>query len=167
MRLDKLTTKFQEALSDAQSLAVGQDTQMIEPPHLLVAMLHQDDGRASSLLHEPGPTSRRSERLDQAVVTVCRRWKATGAGAGWPRSGQAAAGHREGSPQARRPVHRQRVVPAGRWPTARAGRRAGRGQRPDPQEPGGGHRRRARRPERGQRRGRGPARGAEEVHAST
>jgi ATP-dependent Clp protease ATP-binding subunit ClpB len=44
MRLDKLTTKFQEALSDAQSLALGNDNGYIEPAHLLAAMLRQQDG---------------------------------------------------------------------------------------------------------------------------
>ncbi|WP_404299953.1 ATP-dependent chaperone ClpB [Alicycliphilus denitrificans] len=44
MRLDKLTTKFQEALSDAQSLALGHDNAYIEPVHLLAAMLRQEDG---------------------------------------------------------------------------------------------------------------------------
>ena len=44
MRQDKLTTKFQEALSDAQSLALGNDNGYIEPAHLLVAMLRQEDG---------------------------------------------------------------------------------------------------------------------------
>ena len=44
MRQDKLTTKFQEALSDAQSLALGNDNGYIEPAHLLLAMLRQDDG---------------------------------------------------------------------------------------------------------------------------
>ena len=44
MRLDKLTTKFQEALQDAQSLALGNDHAYIEPAHLLVAMLRQSDG---------------------------------------------------------------------------------------------------------------------------
>ncbi|MGH6625546.1 MAG: AAA family ATPase, partial [Burkholderiaceae bacterium] len=44
MRQDKLTTKFQEALADAQSLALGHDHAYIEPAHLLVAMLRQDDG---------------------------------------------------------------------------------------------------------------------------
>jgi ATP-dependent Clp protease ATP-binding subunit ClpB len=44
MRQDKLTTKFQEALSDAQSLALGNDNNYIEPAHLLAAMLRQDDG---------------------------------------------------------------------------------------------------------------------------
>ena len=44
MRTDKLTTKFQEALSDAQSLALGGDHAYIEPAHLLSAMLKQEDG---------------------------------------------------------------------------------------------------------------------------
>ena len=44
MRLDKLTTKFQEALSEAQTLALGNDHAYIEPEHLLVAMLRQEDG---------------------------------------------------------------------------------------------------------------------------
>jgi len=44
MRQDKLTTKFQEALSDAQSLALANDNGYIEPVHLLAAMLKQDDG---------------------------------------------------------------------------------------------------------------------------
>jgi ATP-dependent Clp protease ATP-binding subunit ClpB len=44
MRLDKLTTKFQEALAEAQSLALGSDHAYIEPAHVLSAMLRQDDG---------------------------------------------------------------------------------------------------------------------------
>jgi len=44
MRIDKLTTKFQEALADAQSLALGSDNAYIEPVHLLVALLRQEDG---------------------------------------------------------------------------------------------------------------------------
>ncbi|MGZ5817490.1 MAG: ATP-dependent chaperone ClpB [Burkholderiaceae bacterium] len=54
MRLDKLTTKLQEALSDAQSQAVGNDNQYIEPVHLLIALLNQDDGGARSLLQRAG-----------------------------------------------------------------------------------------------------------------
>src|SRR5476649_653255 len=46
MRMDKLTTKFQQALADAQSLAVGRDNQYIEPVHLLVALLDQQGGTA-------------------------------------------------------------------------------------------------------------------------
>jgi ATP-dependent Clp protease ATP-binding subunit ClpB len=54
MRLDKLTTKLQEALADAQSLAVGNDNQYIEPLHLLTALLGQEDGGARSLLQRAG-----------------------------------------------------------------------------------------------------------------
>ena len=54
MRTDKLTTKFQQALSDAQSIANGQDHQFIEPQHLLLAMLNQDDGAVTSLLGRAG-----------------------------------------------------------------------------------------------------------------
>jgi ATP-dependent Clp protease ATP-binding subunit ClpB len=54
MRLDKLTTKFQQALADAQSLAVGHDQQFIEPQHLLLALLGQDDGSTASLLQRAG-----------------------------------------------------------------------------------------------------------------
>ena len=44
MRMDKLTSKFQMALGDAQSLAVGRDHQFIEPVHLMVALLDQQGG---------------------------------------------------------------------------------------------------------------------------
>ena len=54
MRTDKLTTTFQQALSDAQSLAVGADQQFIEPQHVLLALANQDDGAAASLLARAG-----------------------------------------------------------------------------------------------------------------
>ncbi|MCW5298559.1 ATP-dependent chaperone ClpB [Herbaspirillum lusitanum] len=54
MRLDKLTTKLQEALADAQSRAVGNDNQYIDPVHLVLALLAQDDGGARSLLQRAG-----------------------------------------------------------------------------------------------------------------
>src|SRR5260370_22491355 len=54
MRIDKLTTKFQQALGDAQSVAVGQDHQFIEPLHLLAALLDQEDGTSASLLSRAG-----------------------------------------------------------------------------------------------------------------
>jgi len=53
MRIDKLTTKFQEALSDAQSLALGNDHAYIEPAHVLAAMLQQQDG-PKALLQRAG-----------------------------------------------------------------------------------------------------------------
>ncbi len=50
MRMDKLTSKFQLALADAQSLAVGRDQQFIEPAHLMIALLDQQGGSARHLL---------------------------------------------------------------------------------------------------------------------
>ncbi len=54
MRFDKFTTKFQQALADAQSLAIGHDNQIIEPQHLLLALLNQEDGGTASLLQRAG-----------------------------------------------------------------------------------------------------------------
>jgi ATP-dependent Clp protease ATP-binding subunit ClpB len=50
MRPDKLTTKFQQALSDAQSLAVGKDNPFMEPVHVMYALLQQEEGTARGLL---------------------------------------------------------------------------------------------------------------------
>jgi ATP-dependent Clp protease ATP-binding subunit ClpB len=54
MRFDKLTTKFQQALAEAQSLALGLDATQIEPQHLLMALLDQEDGGTKSLLQRAG-----------------------------------------------------------------------------------------------------------------
>ena len=54
MRFDKLTTKFQQAFADAQSLALGHDNGFIEPQHLLSALLAQEDGGTASLLARAG-----------------------------------------------------------------------------------------------------------------
>ena len=54
MRIDKLTTRFQTALSDAQSLAVGRDNQFIEPSHVLLALLEQDASTVSQILSSTG-----------------------------------------------------------------------------------------------------------------
>jgi len=54
MRLDKLTSKFQMALAEAQSLAVGQDHQFIEPAHVMVALLDQQGGTVRGLLTKSG-----------------------------------------------------------------------------------------------------------------
>ena len=54
MRMDKLTSKFQLALQDAQSLALGRDHQFIEPAHLMVAMLDQDGSGVRPLLAQAG-----------------------------------------------------------------------------------------------------------------
>ena len=54
MRMDKLTSKFQMALADAQSLAIGQDHQFIEPVHLMVALLDQQGSTVRGLLTKSG-----------------------------------------------------------------------------------------------------------------
>ncbi|MFQ5470868.1 MAG: ATP-dependent chaperone ClpB [Gammaproteobacteria bacterium] len=54
MRMDKLTSKFQMALGDAQSMAVGRDHQFIEPVHLMVALLDQQGGTVRHLLNQAG-----------------------------------------------------------------------------------------------------------------
>ena len=68
MRMDKLTSRFQQALSDAQSLAVGRDHNLIEPAHLLLALLDQSGGSTTPLLSQAGvnvPVLR--ERLAEAL----------------------------------------------------------------------------------------------------
>jgi ATP-dependent Clp protease ATP-binding subunit ClpB len=54
MRFDKFTTKFQQAFADAQSLAVGNDNPYIEPQHLLLALIDQQDGGTASILAKAG-----------------------------------------------------------------------------------------------------------------
>src|SRR3954468_12036613 len=54
MRFDKFTTKLQEALSEAQSLALGRDQQYIEPEHLLLALLGQEGGGVAGLIAKAG-----------------------------------------------------------------------------------------------------------------
>ena len=54
MRMDKFTSKFQSALADAQSLAVGRDHQYIEPLHLMLAMLQQQGNSVSAILNQIG-----------------------------------------------------------------------------------------------------------------
>ena len=54
MRIDKLTSKFQMALADAQSLAIGRDHQYIEPVHVLLALLNQEGGTVRPLLSQAG-----------------------------------------------------------------------------------------------------------------
>ena len=54
MNIEKFTTKFQQALSEAQSLALGKDNQFIEPVHLLTALLNQQDGSIAPILTASG-----------------------------------------------------------------------------------------------------------------
>ncbi len=68
MRMDKLTSRFQQALADAQSLAVGRDHNLIEPAHVLFALLDQQGGSTAPLLTRAGvnvPTLR--QRLGEAL----------------------------------------------------------------------------------------------------
>jgi len=54
MRMDKLTSRFQQALADAQSLAVGRDHNLIEPTHLLIALIDQSGGSTKPMLAQAG-----------------------------------------------------------------------------------------------------------------
>jgi len=54
MRQDKLTSKFQQALADAQSLALGRDHQFMEPAHVMLALLDQQGGSVRPLLLKAG-----------------------------------------------------------------------------------------------------------------
>ena len=54
MRMDKLTSRFQQALSDAQSLAVGRDHNMLEPAHVMSALLEESSGSTAPLLAQAG-----------------------------------------------------------------------------------------------------------------
>lgn len=68
MRFDKLTTKFQQAFADAQSIAIGQDNPVIEPQHLLLALLQQEDGSTLSLLQRSGVnTTPLQESIKQSI----------------------------------------------------------------------------------------------------
>src|SRR3972149_7150803 len=70
MRMDKLTTKFQQAFADAQSLAVGRDNQFIEPVHLLLALMQQSEGGTVSLLSRAGVNV---QRLREACTRAVER----------------------------------------------------------------------------------------------
>src|SRR6478752_1365441 len=68
MRFDKMTTKFQQAFADAQSLALGHDNGFIEPQHLLAALLAQEDGGTTSILARAGvQVPRLQSALKQAI----------------------------------------------------------------------------------------------------
>ncbi|WP_208951530.1 ATP-dependent chaperone ClpB [Rahnella sp. ChDrAdgB13] len=68
MRLDRLTSKFQLALADAQSLALGRDNQFIEPVHLMSALLTQEGGTVRPLLTAAGvDTQKLRTDVDQAL----------------------------------------------------------------------------------------------------
>ena len=73
MRMEKLTSKFQMALADAQSLAVGLENQFIEPAHLMVALLDQQGGTARHLLTKSGAkVNLLRSRLGEAVEKLAK-----------------------------------------------------------------------------------------------
>jgi len=67
MRLDKLTTAFQQALADGQSLAVARDNPYIEPAHLLAAMLAQPDGPKALLDRAGADTAALRTAMDTTI----------------------------------------------------------------------------------------------------
>jgi len=73
MRMDKLTTKFQQALAEAQSLALGRDHQFIEPVHLMTALLDQEGGTIRHLLTKSDVNANALRaRLGQALERLPR-----------------------------------------------------------------------------------------------
>ena len=78
MRLDRFTAKFQEALSDAQSLAVGHDNQFIEPVHIMSALLAQEDGTVRPLITLAGSDPKALEILVNKAVEALPQVKGVG-----------------------------------------------------------------------------------------
>ena len=70
MRIDKFTTKFQEALGEAQSLALARDNAYIQPEHLLAAMLAQEGGPRSLLQRAGVNTQKLAQELDAALARL-------------------------------------------------------------------------------------------------
>jgi ATP-dependent Clp protease ATP-binding subunit ClpB len=163
MRLDKLTTKFQEALADAQSLALANDHAYIEPAHLLVAMLRQEDG-PRALLQRAGVNVPGLLAAPKPPCTSCRRCRARSiVQVGRDLAARCCRG-REGSLK-----RNDQFIASENFLLARGRHQAGHRphrprKRPVAQVARSGRRRRARGTEREFRRSRRPARGAEEVH---
>ncbi|MDQ2916367.1 MAG: ATP-dependent chaperone ClpB [Pseudomonadota bacterium] len=78
MRFDKLTTKFQQALADGQSLALGHDNGFIEPQHLLAALLAQEDGGTASLLARAGVNVSRVQTALKTAINNLPKVEGTG-----------------------------------------------------------------------------------------
>ncbi len=78
MRLDKLTSKFQEALGEAQSLALNADHQYIESEHVLLAMLQQSDSSAKSLIQRAGGNAQALEKALQSQLSKFAQVQGTG-----------------------------------------------------------------------------------------
>jgi len=78
MRMEKLTSRFQSALADAQSLAVGRDNQFIEPAHLLLALLEAPDGGVRPLLIKAGVDANRLRGLLNNILDALPKVEGTG-----------------------------------------------------------------------------------------
>lgn len=78
MRLDRFTAKFQEALADAQSLAVGHDNQFIEPLHIMSALLAQQDGTVRPLITLAGSDPKALEILINQAIDKLPQVKGAG-----------------------------------------------------------------------------------------
>ena len=78
MRQDKLTTKFQEALGEAQSLALAHDNQVIEPVHMLAAVLADGEGSSRSLLERAGVNVQSLTREVNAAIDRLPKVSSTG-----------------------------------------------------------------------------------------
>src|SRR5205814_598842 len=82
MRIDKLTTKFQQALADAQSIALGLDNGFIEPQHVLLALIDQQDGGTRSLLARAGVNVAGLSQALQKSIERLPKVEAVGGGGG-------------------------------------------------------------------------------------
>ena len=78
MRQDKLTTKFQQALSEAQSIALAHDNQFIEPVHVLAAMLADEEGGTVSLIERSGGNAQQVKREADAAIENLPKVSGTG-----------------------------------------------------------------------------------------
>lgn len=78
MRQDKLTTKFQQALSEAQSIALAHDNQFIEPVHVLAAMLADEEGGTVSLIERSGGNAQQVKREADAAIENLPKMSGTG-----------------------------------------------------------------------------------------
>ena len=121
MRFDKFTTKLQQALADAQSLALANDNGFVEPAHLLASLLNQEDGGTASLLSRAGVNVPALKAATEKAIARLPKVEGQGGEISVSRElGNLLNLTDKNRQQARRSVHRQRTVPAG------AGRRQGR-----------------------------------------
>jgi ATP-dependent Clp protease ATP-binding subunit ClpA len=105
--MDKLTSRFRAALADAQSLAVGRDHQIIEPVHVMMALLSQEGGVTRPLLAQAGVDV---NRLRSTLGEALDRLPHSRRSAHLERVEPAAERRRQAGAKAQRPVHLDRAV---------------------------------------------------------